>query len=500
MEDLTEEDSDALEMASNAKANGSSDIRPRSKRSNDLKSKAHERSKEKMIENENTGNSAKGVRGFTIYMKDDSGISSCDEEKAQELQKAEKFLQSLPDICYNVVKIFSWGGKKDRGLRLTSTGLENLRGNQVTSMHTYNGVLSVTMRNTEVFVIKYDGDHDYVYKSPIAMQIVQEISCRLAVRRTNEKKKLNYDIALRYQEKLGVSDEQVEEVKVNTHKPEDHLEPTKRASKLNVLLGTTEYQRMEAAIDNIILGSTAEGKTITEFCKNFNVLLKNPLTLAPNVRQFLDGMKDYILQNRKEELSKLIVASNNPLDSDLSRTITEKGLEKAILIPLYSRIFNCVAMQTKEADEIIKQKLKFLKGKPQKNFGINPENESTTDWSNALFELNNLERCQIPADKIACLLETARVIYSTVNFNRLRRGDSPGYLSADEFLPIFIYVVVHCDIQNMETTSEILWSLSDPEQLNGEGGYYLTTFSSALHYIKTVLDTENMNSMGPEVN
>jgi hypothetical protein len=80
--------------------------------------------------------------------------------------------------------------------------------------------MSVTMRNTQVFVIKYDGKHgtfcliiylfmnenivDYLYKSPIAMQIVQEISCRLAVRRTTEKKKLNYDIALRYQEKLVI--------------------------------------------------------------------------------------------------------------------------------------------------------------------------------------------------------------------------------------------------------------------------------------------------------
>jgi len=59
------------------------------------------------------------------------------------------------------------------------------------------------------------------------------------------------------------------------------------------------------------------------------------------------------------------------------------------------------------------------------------------------------------------------------------------FLSADDFLPIFIYVIVHADVEQLETLSEYVYELCDPEQLNGEGGYYLTVFVSSLQYLKT---------------
>lgn len=44
---------------------------------------------------------------------------------------------------------------------------------------------------------------------------------------------------------------------------------------------------------------------------------------------------------------------------------------------------------------------------------------------------------------------------------------------------MLIYVLVHCDQIHIEIEVEYMWGLLDPSLLSGEGGYYLTTLSSA---------------------
>lgn len=44
-------------------------------------------------------------------------------------------------------------------------------------MHQYGEVQTVSLRNLNTFVIQYlHAEHDYVYRSPVAVQIVHEIS------------------------------------------------------------------------------------------------------------------------------------------------------------------------------------------------------------------------------------------------------------------------------------------------------------------------------------
>ena len=48
-----------------------------------------------------------------------------------------------------------------------------------------------------------------------------------------------------------------------------------------------------------------------------------------------------------------------------------------------------------------------------------------------------------------------------------------------DFLPMFIYVLVQCEAVNIEVEADYMWGLLEPSKLSGEGGYYLTTLSSA---------------------
>eukprot|EP01121_Diplochlamys_sp_Union-15-3_P013691 TRINITY_DN4282_c0_g1_i2.p1 TRINITY_DN4282_c0_g1~~TRINITY_DN4282_c0_g1_i2.p1 ORF type:complete len:119 (-),score=14.98 TRINITY_DN4282_c0_g1_i2:68-424(-) len=86
-----------------------------------------------------------------------------------------------------------------------------------------------------------------------------------------------------------------------------------------------------------------------------------------------------------------------------------------------------------------------------------------------------------PHKILSCLLSTARSIQTTINAEQGKKGVA---LGADDFLPIFIYVVANSEVENMEAISQYLWSLADPEELTGQLGYYLTVFCSSLEFIK----------------
>lgn len=58
-------------------------------------------------------------------------------------------------------------------------------------------------------------------------------------------------------------------------------------------------------------------------------------------------------------------------------------------------------------------------------------------------------------------------------------------LGADDFLPLFVWVLVQSGMVAAEIEADYMWGLLHPSLLSGEGGYYLTTLSSAVHVLKS---------------
>lgn len=68
-------------------------------------------------------------------------------------------------------------------------------------------------------------------------------------------------------------------------------------------------------------------------------------------------------------------------------------------------------------------------------------------------------------------------------------------LGADDFLPIFVWVLVKTNFVAAEIEAEYMWGLLHPSLLNGEGGYYLTTLSSAIHVLKNFKESCEENNL-----
>ncbi|ELR16367.1 Vacuolar sorting protein 9 (VPS9) domain containing protein [Acanthamoeba castellanii str. Neff] len=409
--------------------------------------------------------------------------------------------RSLPDLAYVVTKINQYGKRQTRTLRLTSEGIENVRKNgKVSSLYPYEAVVRVYMKNVRSFVIDYkNAKHSYQYRSTVAMHIVQEITSRLALRR-QEDRLLTPDIATRLQEKLqqtGLLEPPITTPPRSTRQQQAQMgtyddRRSRQAKKLHSILGTTEQQRLENAIDSMILDvHTPEGRTLKQFCSNFAVLEKNPATLVMNVRQFMDDMRAYIIERHAGELAKLTVeaAAQSLAHEELSlSSVIENSLERALVSRFRDRIVACLKKPTKEEEMHLKRKVAAASTKPQSFFGISEEHVSSSGWTHAIAELQALDDWDVPGKLLAAVLAAAKSVYATLNYerNRGKKGEhrTAIFLSADDFFPIFLYVVARANLKDPLLVSEYLWGLCDPEQLNGEGGYYLTVFCSAFEYLK----------------
>ncbi|KYO48946.1 heterogeneous nuclear ribonucleoprotein L [Alligator mississippiensis] len=90
-----------------------------------------------------------------------------------------------------------------------------------------------------------------------------------------------------------------------------------------------------------------------------------------------------------------------------------------------------------------------------------------------------MHRAYSPRAKAALLLEACRLIYAA-----MEQGASAAEPhGADDFLPVLTYVLLRCDIIAVQLDVEYMMELLDPSLLQGEDGYYLTTWFGALYHV-----------------
>ncbi|KDO27959.1 hypothetical protein SPRG_07235 [Saprolegnia parasitica CBS 223.65] len=168
-------------------------------------------------------------------------------------------------------------------------------------------------------------------------------------------------------------------------------------------------------------------------------------------------------------------------------------LQKRIFVALEDHITECVRALVSEAnEEEMLRKMRTLAKKPQTAFGVKA-NLSGDDWHHARLELQAMDMCTLPSDKLKCIMNSATAIFQSVveansdDFicsSRSIRGVS---LSADDFVPIYIYVVVSSLLATPLATKELLSLICDAqEDAGGKVGYYFTNFVAAVEHVKAL--------------
>ncbi|XP_038071680.1 uncharacterized protein LOC119740437 isoform X2 [Patiria miniata] len=221
---------------------------------------------------------------------------------------------------------------------------------------------------------------------------------------------------------------------------------------------------------------------------------ERPDVLIRNLRQFMSGMKNYLFNRREPEVDAAMDKYYDLTMAELD-AIVESAIHSYILLPLKSEIYKCYVNDHKESGALdaLDHNMQLARAKTPVELGIKknyipPEGENL---EKIRVYFHQLEEAYSPIKKLQHLLDIVRTVYDTVVDQNSGRGQAVQSMGADDFLPMFIYVLVQCEVVNIEIEADYMWGLLEPTMLSGEGGYYLTTLSSAICVLKQ-FEQENL--------
>eukprot|EP00298_Acanthocystis_sp_HF-20_P015521 c21166_g3_i3.p1 GENE.c21166_g3_i3~~c21166_g3_i3.p1 ORF type:complete len:561 (+),score=177.27 c21166_g3_i3:3-1685(+) len=420
---------------------------------------------------------------------------------------SRSLIDHLEEIEFQVVKISIHGIKQKRSLKFTREYIENIKnGNIVTKRFQYTQVVGIKLSDSQTLVISYNNDHDFTYRSTIAVKIAQELSNRRQLHQCAA----YHSIMNSKNGPNGIEIEgQFTSNGIIAFLQNGDLTRVSSARKLLFMSGQTEEQKLHDLLYVWVLEKNSiEAKKINLFIKKTISVCDESIrrkssfgskifgnksekrislfsSVLTNIRQFLDAMAYYIVENRITEIRKKI---GNQMGIFLIDEIIEEVLQEATLPVLLPKLKSLQRLHFFENNQnFIHLKCLALRSIHQIAFGIEESMLSPSNWSLAVIEMRRIEQALTPHHMLCILLNTARIIH------HLFESEHPNVINfrigADQFVPIFVFVIVQSCLTEPLFISEILWSLTGCSILNSEGGYYITVFKSCLlHILKLDVD------------
>ncbi|XP_037918513.1 protein sprint isoform X4 [Hermetia illucens] len=237
--------------------------------------------------------------------------------------------------------------------------------------------------------------------------------------------------------------------------------------------------------------------TFSRNIENFIACTKESREPAPqvvmrNMRQFMSGMKNYLVKHGEGEFHQEVQKARSQLKSDEFLNldaILEAVMHQLVVLPLREHLYGLfVDYYTRSGDiQLLVQNVKYACARNAPEFGIRPcvAPPSPPALAQIGVLLVRLQEAELPLEKLELFL---CVISSIFDATGCPRGQQ---LGADDFLPILVYVVAKCGFVGAEIEAEYMWGLLQPALLNGEAGYYLTALCSAVHVLKSFIGSDN---------
>jgi len=156
-------------------------------------------------------------------------------------------------------------------------------------------------------------------------------------------------------------------------------------------------------------------------------------------------------------------------------------VEVEAYIPIRSLISKHLTTLWRDDDMEVLRKINMLKQFPQSYF-IPQEYESPSEWKAVSQILTvGLARQSLPCIKLKSIVNAGLSIPRLFEIEHRPKEKKP--FTADVILPIFIYAVVHADIDRPHALRALLRNLCDPSTEIGIEGYYLSTFEASVAHI-----------------
>ncbi|CAB1348746.1 unnamed protein product [Coregonus sp. 'balchen'] len=193
--------------------------------------------------------------------------------------------------------------------------------------------------------------------------------------------------------------------------------------------------------------------------------LRETLLDCPEIHIFIDSMAD---------------TPNWELDA-----ILELSLHKVALKPVSSHLYTCLQScrdhdgslrKLRENQRVLEGRgVEELEGTP----GAGVPDPVTLEKIQQRWSA--MHQSYSPSRKVHIMLKVCKTIYHSMTANA-----NPGVVyGADDFLPCLTWVLLRSDVVTLQLDTDYMMELLDPTQLQGEGGYYLTSLYASLFYISS---------------
>lgn len=296
----------------------------------------------------------------------------------------------------------------------------------------------------------------------------------------------------------------IEKVKRNKSFKE-RLDPLLSPPRIQALSRNRDQQSGTGAAIRAYALQLAADKTTT-FSQNIDNFIQctreskevTPHIVMRNMRQFMSGMKNYLVKHGEREFEKevekerLKLRPNEFLNLDAILEDVMMGLVVRPLREHVCRLFIDYYVATGVL-QTLAENIQHAQGKTIHDLGVRSKiiPPSEENLERILKCIERLQRADSPLEKLEHLLTAISAI-----FNSVKQANSGRHitLGADDLLPLVIWVLVRGKVVDAEIEAEYMWGLLHASLLNGEGGYYLTTLSSAVHVLKTFMSSQGTMS------
>ncbi|KAL9045224.1 MAG: hypothetical protein Q9214_001701 [Letrouitia sp. 1 TL-2023] len=241
--------------------------------------------------------------------------------------------------------------------------------------------------------------------------------------------------------------------------------------------------------------------------------------VAKFLRSFLIefGKKQWMVHEQVKIISDFLAFITNKMGQcDIWRGVSDaefdnakEGMEKLVMNRLYSQTFSPAIpppaplpggkgkrknvektygpsrkgqhQEDIERDDILAQKVRIYGWVQEEHLDIPPIGDSGKRFLNlAQQELLKIKTYRAPRDKIICVLNCCKVIFGFL------RNSKMADTSADSFVPLLIYVVLHANPEHLVSNIHYILRFRNQDKLGGEAGYYLSSLMGAIQFIETL--------------
>ncbi|XP_036412661.1 ras and Rab interactor 3 isoform X1 [Colossoma macropomum] len=204
--------------------------------------------------------------------------------------------------------------------------------------------------------------------------------------------------------------------------------------------------------------------------------------MLQEVRSSLTALKEALYDYA--EIQSIIDCLGDTPDFEIDAML-ENALHKVALKPVCSHLYVCIKSARQDDGS-----LQRLQGN-QRTLSSRSLEELEGTAGAGVPDTVMLEKIQqrwatmhqdySPTKKVNTLLKVCKNIYHSMSANA-KHGVVFG---ADDFLPCLTWVLLRSDVVTLQIDTDYMMELLDPSQLQGEGGYYLTSLYAALYYISS---------------